>query len=238
MAKILRLLICNTMGSGAKGFGHRNECITQRDDVHGNRSYVCRDAVEFNGHQEKAILPGNKHLYCMAEVYDTDTGERRPAQAGEVFALASESGIEVAAPVPVDTAALVSEALKDKELSFATISQVTGLTKEQVETLAKELGLLTPPVIPPQNQGASEASGSHKPAEVGSTPAPGSNSSNEGGSMSEPLAMLKAEVADKALTVKALSNLTGFPEEDIRGMVEAEGSGLMMTSNGRVKLAE
>lgn len=99
MSQTLRFLICNTMQSGTRQFGFRNECMTTRDDTHGCRSYVCKDAAEFMQHMEK-VIPKTTGLWGMVEVYNPaepdKTKQRRAVKAGEVFTL---SATAEAAPV-------------------------------------------------------------------------------------------------------------------------------------------
>lgn len=100
MAQILRFLIASSLAAGSKAFGPRRNNITQRDDVHGNRTFICGSAEEFNGYMKIDVPRSEGRLYGMVEVYDTVTHTRRAVKAGEVFTLeAPLSATAEAAPV-------------------------------------------------------------------------------------------------------------------------------------------
>lgn len=96
MAQTLRFLIASSLTAGSKAFGPRRNNITQRDDVHGNRTFICGSAEEFNGYMKTDVPRSEGRLYGMVEVYDTATQTRRAVKAGEVFTL---SATAEAAPV-------------------------------------------------------------------------------------------------------------------------------------------
>ncbi len=88
MAQIIRFLIVSSLAAGSKAFGPRRNNITQRDDVHGARTFLCLGgAEEFNGYMKTDIPRSDGRLYGMVEVYDTETQQRRAVQPGEVFTL-------------------------------------------------------------------------------------------------------------------------------------------------------
>lgn len=94
MAQILRFLIASSLAAGSKAFGPRRNNITQRDDVHGCRTFLCKGgAVEFNGYMKTDIPRSDGRLYGMVEVYDTETQHRRAVTENDVFTLSvTETG--------------------------------------------------------------------------------------------------------------------------------------------------
>ena len=56
MAQIIRFLIASSLAAGSKAFGPRRNNITQRDDVHGNRTFLSLGgAEEINGYMKTDI---------------------------------------------------------------------------------------------------------------------------------------------------------------------------------------
>jgi len=210
MAQILRFLIVSSLAAGSKAFGPRRNNITQRDDVHGCRTFVCEGgAAEFNGYMKTDIPRSEGRLWGMVEVYDTETKERRAVKEGEVFTL---SATAEAAPVI------------EAEGTSAPVHPVTASGPVEAN-----------PLLQPVANGGN-LTGDAGEIEAGSSEQGAESQAPETEGAPTLLERIEAAVAAKAKPYAALAEELGVEVADVKEAVK--GQEHLQTTGGWVKIKE
>lgn len=215
MAQILRFLIASSLAAGNKAFGPRRNNITQKDDVHGCRTFLCEGgATEFNGYMKTDVPRSDGRLYGLVEVYDTETKHRRAAQAGEVFALLNS------APTLSDTTEAAPASLAAGPSAPTDVASAGGTEAEGTDAESAAGSTLHDPGKASQEGAAGEVKTSSADVEGAPTL----------------LERIEAAVADKAKTFAALADELNVDVSAVKDAVK--GQEHLQTTGGWVKIVK